>query len=410
MINILIVDDNPYKQQKIGEIVQRLSDEHENINVHTATDIITAKRILAKNNVDIMVLDICLPIRITDIPDREGGIKLLNEIQSSPRFNYPKYVISVSQYEDEIEKFDNSQGIIHDSIHFNETKVEWSVKLYKYLKIVVTVLNNNVVHRCYDYDVAIICALAEELEIAKRIVQNVEPLEVRGDTEIYFRGSMQKDDRKIKVVMTNPRQMGMVAAATLTNQIINNFTPKYVAMIGIAAGVNQDEQGYGDPVVAVSAWDYGAGKNKRSGDETIHLNTIQQENIDSNMESYARRIQGDIRFLAELKASYIGTKPATELKVHIGPIATGAAVVADEFIIKEIKEKQIRDTVALEMEVYGVYFACNHSIEPQPKVVAVKSICDFADKNKNDNYHGYSAYTSAKVLEKLILDYFVFDE
>lgn len=410
MIKILIVDDNAYKQQRIGDIVQRISDEYENINVYTATEIITAKNILAKHNIDIMVLDICLPMRISDTPIKDGGIKLLNEIQSSPKFNYPKYVISVSQYEDEISKFDNGQGIIHESIHFDETKVEWSEKLYKYLSIVITVLSNNIIHRSYDFDIAIICALPEELELAKSIVSNVKPLIAKGDPEIYFQGSIQKDDRRIRVVMTNPRQMGMVAAATLTNQMINSFTPRYIVMIGIAAGVNKNEQGFGDPVVASSAWDYGAGKNKRDGEEVIHLNTIQLENIDSNIESYARRIQGDNKLLYEIKVGYIGTKPATELKVHIGPVASGAAVVADENIIRDIKEKQIRDTVALEMEIYGVYFACNHSIEPRPKVVAIKSICDFADMGKNDNYHDYSSYTSAKILEKLILDYFDFDE
>ena len=53
--------------------------------------------------------------------------------------------------------------------------------------------------------------------------------------------------------------MGMTAAGVLTMKMISNFKPKYVIMVGIAAGIahkNEVDQIYGDVVVPDIVWDY----------------------------------------------------------------------------------------------------------------------------------------------------------
>lgn len=189
MTRILIVDDKPTKQQKIGSVVKGICDGNENVEILTAVSSISAKEILSKYNIDIMILDICLPVRIMDAPDSEGGIKLLKEIKSRPKmYMYPKYVISLSEYEEELKKFSTGEGIIHESIHFDETKTEWSDKMEIYLKTALTVLENNTVHRSYDYDIAVICALSEELETIKESLIEVEQCKVPYDDDIYYHG------------------------------------------------------------------------------------------------------------------------------------------------------------------------------------------------------------------------------
>jgi nucleoside phosphorylase len=54
------------------------------------------------------------------------------------------------------------------------------------------------------------------------------------------------------------------------------------------------------------------------------------------------------------------------------------------------------------MEAYPLLFACSHAAEPKPKGFVVKSVCDFADESKNDDYQDYAAYTSANVCAQLI--------
>lgn len=58
------------------------------------------------------------------------------------------------------------------------------------------------------------------------------------------------------------------------------------------------------------------------------------------------------------------------------------------------------------METYGMYYAAEWAIEPKPKFLAIKSICDYADQKKDDDYHNYAIYTSVKVFEKLATEYF----
>lgn len=73
-------------------------------------------------------------------------------------------------------------------------------------------------------------------------------------------------------------------------------------------------------------------------------------------------------------------------------------------------QNQIRDVIAIEMEAYGVYYAAKWAIEPKPRFVAIKSVCDFADVEKGDDYHDYAAYTSARILQCLAEEYFVYDK
>lgn len=57
----------------------------------------------------------------------------------------------------------------------------------------------------------------------------------------------------------------------------------------------------------------------------------------------------------------MGTKPDYELRIHVGAVATGASVIANSEKIKFIQD-QIRDVIAIEMEIFGVYYAAAHGI------------------------------------------------
>ncbi|NFI93867.1 response regulator [Clostridium botulinum] len=409
MINILIVEDNNEKQYNIGTVLDEICDGRKDINILSASNIVDAKSILAKTNIDAMILDICLPMRFRDKPEKDGGIKLLKEINKSQRYNYPKYVISISQFEDSTKEFNIQDGFIHTSICYDTRTTEWSVKLKDCMNIVITILSNNVIHRNYDFDIAVICALEEELDFVKESLIGVEQLKYPDDDGIYFEGYFEEDDRKIRIVATASTQMGMVPSAVLTTRMIHNFVPRYMVMTGIAAGVDKGKVNFGDAIVATNVWDYGAGKDIREDGEVRHLNTINQEVMNPKDISKVKQLMLDSEFLHSVKKNFHGNVPNTEFKIHIGQVVSGAAVVADAQKVLEIKTGQSRDLLALEMEIYGVYHAANWSINPKPRVFAVKSICDFANEAKNDDYHKYASYTSARVFEKMARCYFEYD-
>ncbi len=78
---------------------------------------------------------------------------------------------------------------------------------------------------------------------------------------------------------------------------------------------------------------------------------------------------------------------------------------ADTEMIDSVK-KQHKNLIGIEMESYAVFTACALADDPKPLCVSLKSVCDFGDSSKSDDYHHYASYTSAKVLTRFILDWF----
>lgn len=412
MINILIVDDNTEKQREIKKVINSVLNESENkgeCNVDFAVDVASAKKYMSEKDIDIMILDLYLPIRFEDGPEQNGGKRLIDEVNKSRRYKYPKQIISLSQHPEQTKEFKEFTDEIHKYINYDITNGEWVKELKKYLSSIMKTLENDISHRTYKYDVAVICALQEELEYVKQSLNNVHNCERDDDDFIYFSGCYNVEGKIIKVITTCSTQMGMAASATITTKMIHIFCPKYVVMTGIAAGV-KGKVNMGDAVVAEYAWDYGAGKDilDESGNNK-HKNTIQQIHIDSDIAGKVRKLQLDEEFKKVVKKEFKKKKPKNNFSIIMGPVASGASVIANPTKVKEIIDNQIRDLVAIEMEVYGVYYAAKWAIKPKPKFVAIKSICDYADTNKNDDFHEYASYTSVKVFEKLAKEYFEYE-
>lgn len=410
MINILIVDDNAEKIQNINRALKPIKNNN-NVCIKIANDINSAKRELKKQNVDIMILDIYLPQTFGDDVLMDGGMRLLREIRKSKFYSYPKYVISVSSYELSTKVFKNAEGNIHTAIYYDISSNEWENKLLDCVEAATIVVSNEIVHRVYNYDIAVICALEEEIDIIKEILNDVNQVKVPYDNEIYYDGYFMKDERKIRVVLSFARQMGMVAATDLTTKMINNFIPKYLVMTGITGGTKPDKMDYGDIIVALRSWDYRAGKDIRKEGDTKHLNSLNDCVADNKLVDYCRYIKEDTLLLRSIKDSFRnGFKPNSELKMWIGPVVSGASVVTDFGIVKDVLENQDRDVLGIEMEIYGVYYAASWSIEPRPKFIALKSVSDFADTDKGDTYHPYASYTSAKIFEILAQQYLEYED
>lgn len=86
------------------------------------------------------------------------------------------------------------------------------------------------------------------------------------------------------------------------------------------------------------------------------------------------------------------------LNLHIGPLASGASVLEDPDVTTGI-QGQHRKVLGVEMEAYSVFAAAIDSPNPQPLVLVMKSVCDFADSHKSDDYQDYASYTSAKAVQ-----------
>lgn len=119
-----------------------------------------------------------------------------------------------------------------------------------------------------------------------------------------------------------------------------------------------------------------------------------------------RRLKEDRTLMDKIRNTYRPkvVNPNHILNVIVGPTASVPAVVADKQVIEDLKGQE-RKLVGLEMEAYGMYYAVDRSVKPQPQIVAsLKSATDFADSKKSDDYQLYGAMTSSELLYHIILN------
>jgi len=259
----------------------------------------------------------------------------------------------------------------------------------------------------YNFDLAIICALEDaEFESIKRLPVNWEKYTVPHDGTHYYTCFFDNGKKLLKVVAAASPQMGMPAASVLTMKLIQNFCPKYLVMTGIAAGVHK-KTNFGDILVADPSWDYGSGKLEIIDGVPAFFRDPQQLRLDTDIRSILKEISSDRTLLDEIKNGWQADPPEYSLKLHIGPVASGASVLAHPSAVEAIK-KYNRKLIGIDMETYGVLYAAANCPQPRPIAFSMKSVCDFADSEKNDNYQRYAAYTSSVLLHKLALNYLSF--
>ena len=117
---------------------------------------------------------------------------------------------------------------------------------------------------CSDYSADIVFLTVTETEYnAVQLFYEWQDLYLDGDSQHFQVTEIEKNGKKCRIVHTRVGEMGMTAASAVTMKLIYTFRPKYVIMIGIAAGVALDgiaEQMYGDVIVPDVVWNYSVGK------------------------------------------------------------------------------------------------------------------------------------------------------
>ena len=124
--------------------------------------------------------------------------------------------------------------------------------------------------------------------------------------------------------------------------------------------------------------------------------------LDPDLHSLLQALAAKKSYVNEIFVNWKGkVTPPNSLSMHIGPIASGAVVLEDPDTVELIKQ-QNRNTIGVEMEAFGVMSAAYYGGDSRPKGLVVKSVCDFADPAKNNDWQEYAAYTSARMVGKLL--------
>ena len=241
---------------------------------------------------------------------------------------------------------------------------------------------------------------AGKTTLSKHIINNI--LKVPNDpTTIYYEGIVKiSDNKQFTIVAASAPKMGMTSSAILTTKICTHFQPKYLFMVGIAAGI-KGKNNFGDILVSETTWDWGSGKSTVVDGKPFFAPDQTQVTTDESILAKLKYIKSQQQIFDSIKNNYAGKKPDSQLKMHIGPIATGSMVIEDDTIVEQIKVYQ-RKLIGVEMEIYGVMLATKYCTKPSPIGICLKSVCDFGNILKNDDWQYYAAYTSSKLMDILI--------
>lgn len=254
-------------------------------------------------------------------------------------------------------------------------------------------------------DFLIITALTEEREAMlallpgwKRLPPSTE------DVFIYYEAVLPLADMSVqeayRLVITSPAGMGRVNAASLSGAAIRRWQPRHVLLVGIAGGFAVRGVSLGDVLISQEVLDYELQKIMADGPSIraqVHQAGTQ---LLVAAEHLSPKWWQDLRI-----APPAPSKPA----VHIGVVATGDKVVADERY--QVVQRLLTDwpkLLGVEMEAGGVASAAFQQPQP-PGFFMVRGVSDLADAEKDypstSEWRAYACHVAAAYTCALLRSY-----
>lgn len=249
----------------------------------------------------------------------------------------------------------------------------------------------------YGSDVGIICALQHPEQEAFIRAVGIDRWSQTGETRfthIYQKAKLSLPSNKtIEIVSTTATSMGLTAAAIATTQLILQFRPRLVIMVGIAAGTRSADKQFGDVLVADPSIDYNTGKVIQSNGIREFQPDPYPIGLNPKLRNILHKYRAEHPIFNSIRTKWNSPIPFLN-RLHVGPLGAADQVIDDPTRIIEI-QRSWRKLIGVEMETYGVYRACNEAPEPKPRFVSFKSVCDFAAE-KTDSWQPYAAFMAAE--------------
>jgi nucleoside phosphorylase len=402
-MRILIVEDDTTKLQRLAAaIAEHPKTSHARVSEVRSSAL--AKGKLESEYYDVMLLDIHIPRHIEEEPRPFEGVELLRDIRETDYYLAPGHIIGITakpKVFEQVEKLFDEE--LFAMVFYSENDDSWKPRLLGKLSYIADTLNDGRSQSSFLYDVGVVTALQKEIKPFMQLRWHWSPITFFGDHLSYWQGSTVSRSGQIKVAAVCAPSMGLSSASIATTRLIERYRPRLLVMGGITAGI-RGKVALGDVICADPTWDWGSGKYVRDNGGPKFLPSPYQIGITPDLRSRLGKLQGDVASLATIREEWPNTPPPTPLKLHIGPMASGASVLADTEMAERIRTTH-RELLGVEMETYAVYHAAAEAASPRPLAISLKGVCDFADPEKDDEFQGYAAYTSAQVIKAAVEQY-----
>lgn len=398
MIKILIIEDNIAKLKRVVSFLNDICNIKDE-NISYADNIRAGREYLISHQYDLLLLDLVLPFNEGDEPSSSAGSKFLDEIHYNPNINIPIHIIGLTEFDNVfsayVEQFEDK---LWGLINFDLGSTDWMDKL----KTKIFYLQNyklkykEFIENEDKYDVAIITALNIEFENLTDSLQWEKRLEIE-DTVVYYSTSINtKSNNNIKVIACCINQMGMQAAAAVASKVITKFSPKYLFISGICAGIKDSRINLGDIIVAKQCWNYEVGKiSEDDKGNLLFKPEIQSIPTNQGIISKLTDFSNSKQYLFNIYNDYKGSKPTTMLDVKFGTVGSGPYVLNSKIYLNDLISAE-RKLLGIDMEGFGIYQAAQYFNNTIP--ILIKGVSDYGDINKKDDFQNYASYVSSKFI------------
>lgn len=217
--------------------------------------------------------------------------------------------------------------------------------------------------------------------------QSIEMV-IHGSITYYFFRWQEYDVVNVWAGTTGSNTEG--GSSWTLRKVFEDYTPRLVLSLGVAFGINPDEQKLGDVLVSKKIYSYDKGiKLTNNGLE------IKNEHSFKINPWIGERLRQRHDFMS---------KEDKRFETRYGSIVTGEAVVDDPRAKQAILKAVSKDIIGGEMEAYGMFGECQNKGIP---CVTIKGICDWGvgknilseDSEINDEMKdGLQAYAMENVI------------
>jgi nucleoside phosphorylase len=220
------------------------------------------------------------------------------------------------------------------------------------------------------YRAVILTATDEEYKEVRRHLDesNIKQISL-DDSPIYEQSNFRANDEVWDIAIAQIEQRN-VNAAVVAERAIQNFRPKIILFVGTAGSMHPSEVKIGDVVVATKAYEYESGKYENG--------EFYPRPDSCNSSPSLIRLAKLFNYQDEWKQRTRKKFFSDESRVHVGPVASGSAIIASTSAPwYEIIKKIYGHSLAVEMEGFGFLKAAEHK---KVHAAVIRGISDFCEE------------------------------
>lgn len=300
-MKILIVDDT---HKKVENIVTALSEFQTELQVTHETNVVAARKRLREEHFDLLLIDLKLPAVAGAAPGERGGLDFFDMLLLDTKVRLPGDIVFVTSEDGLFASMQPETVRRGCSLCEISNRVDaWKGQLIGKVSLAL----KRASRRNPRVDVAVITALASELEAVLKLDYSWQEYRVHGDPTLYRKGKIQLSNGETRsIVAASALRKGMAASASIATKLVLKFEPSILAMTGICAGV-KEKTNLGDVVIGSPTWDWGSGKHAENDDGSIIFKLSPKQNdLSVGLEALCDEISRCGDFASRVRNGWLG--------------------------------------------------------------------------------------------------------